>query len=167
MADDDLCRIRVGDHEVGLIGLKRTIEEIAPSYADKTDEEIQDILVGRLSKKNYIPNSANQDYGKAFVREFRKYLGQPYEEASGGSLRIVVLGPGCSQCNRLEETVMQVLNEMTLPASLEHVKDIKEIAKYGLVRTPALVLNEKVVASGSVPSEKRIKELLMEANGAQ
>ncbi len=112
---DEHSRIRVGDHEVGLIGLKQAIEEIAPSYAEKTDEEIQDILIERLSKKNYIPSSAIKDYGKAFVREFRKFLGQWHEEASEGPLRVVVLGPGCSQCNRLEQTVMQVLSEMACP----------------------------------------------------
>ena len=65
-------------------------------------------------------------------------------------LRIVVLGTGCSQCNRLEQTVMQALNEMALVASLEHVTDIKEIANYGFVGTPALVINGKVVASGTM-----------------
>jgi small redox-active disulfide protein 2 len=153
----------VGDHEVGLIGLKQAIEETAQSHSDKNDLEIQEILLERLSKKNYIPNSAKNDYGKAFVREFRKFLGQAYEEASWGSLMIVVLGPGCSQCNRLEQTVMRVLTEMTLSASVEHVTDIKEMAKYGFVRTPALVINEKVVAMGSVPSEEKIKSWLAEA----
>jgi small redox-active disulfide protein 2 len=161
---EDHCRIRVGDHEVGLIGLHQAIEEIAQSHSDKTEEEVQDALVERLSKKNYIPSSARKDYGEAFIREFRKFLGQPYEEASEGPLRIVVLGPGCSQCNRLEQTVMQVLNEMALPASLEHVTDIKEMAKYGFVRTPALIINGRVVAKGTVPSVKKIKEWLIETD---
>jgi small redox-active disulfide protein 2 len=161
---DDHSRIRIGEHEVGLIGLKQAIEEIAESHAQETDDEVQKNLIERLSKKNYIPSSARKDYGKAFVREFRKFIGQPYEKGSQGPLRIVVIGPGCSQCNRLEQVVMQVLNEMALPASLEHVTDIKEMAKYGLVRTPALVINEKVVAMGTLPSAKTIKEWLTEAN---
>lgn len=161
---DDHSRIRVGDHEVGLIGLQQAIEEIAQSHSDKTDEEVQHTLVERLSKKNYIPNSAKEDYGRAFVRAFRKFLGQPCEEASEGPLRIVILGPGCYQCNHLEQTVMQVLNEMALPASLEHVTDIKEMAQYGFVRTPALIINGQIVAKGTVPSVKKIKEWLTEAN---
>jgi small redox-active disulfide protein 2 len=160
---DDHSRIRVGDQEVGLIGLKQSIEEVAESFADKPDDEVQNVLIERLSKKNYIPSSARNDYGKAFVREFRKYLGQPYEETSQDSLRIVVVGPGCSQCDRLEQVVMQILTELQLPASLEHVTDIKEMAKYGFVRTPALVINEKVVAMGTVPPAKKIKEWLTEA----
>ncbi len=54
-----------------------------------------------------------------------------------------------------------------MPASLEHVTDIKEMANYGFVRTPALVINGKVMVMGTVPSVKKVKEWLMEANGAQ
>ncbi len=161
---DDHSRIRVGDHEVGVMGLQQAIEEIAQSHSDRTDDEVRDILIERLSKKNYIPSSAKKDYGQAFIREFRKFLGQPYEEASEGPLRIVILGPGCYQCNHLEQTVMQVLNEMGIPASLEHVTDIKEMAKYGFVRTPALIINGMVVAKGTVPPVKKIKEWLIEAH---
>jgi small redox-active disulfide protein 2 len=160
---DDSSQIWVGEDKVGLRGLKEAIEEIAQSYANKTDEEIQDALLERLTEKNYIAGCARNEYGAAFLREFRKFLGQPYEEALGTSLRIVVLGPGCSQCNRLEQTVRQALTETGLPASLEHVTDVKEMAKYGLVSTPALVINDKVVSRGTVPSVKKIKELLGKA----
>jgi small redox-active disulfide protein 2 len=160
---DDSSQIWVGEDKVGLRGLKEAIEEIAQSYADKTDEEIQDALLERLSEKNYIASCARNEYGEAFLREFRKFLGQPYEEALGTSLRIVVLGPGCSQCNRLEQTVRQALSETGLPASLEHVTDVKEMAKYGFVSTPALVINDKIVSRGTVPSVKNIKELLGKA----
>lgn len=160
---DDSSQIWVGEDKVGLRGLKEAIEEIAQSSADKTDEEIKDALLERLSEKNYIASCARKEYGEAFFREFRKFLGQPYEEALGRSLRIVVLGPGCSQCNRLEQTVKQALTEMGLPASLEHVTDVKEMAKYGFVSTPALVINDKIVSRGTVPSVKNIKELLGKA----
>ncbi len=161
---DEHSRIRVGDHEVGLIGLKQAIEEIVESFANKTEEEVRDALTEKLSQKNYIPSSARWDYGKAFIREFRKFLGQPYEEASDESLRIVVVGPGCYQCDCLEQSVMQVLTQLDLPASLEHVADIKETAKYGSVRIPALMINDQVVATGKVPSVKEIREWLLEAN---
>jgi small redox-active disulfide protein 2 len=164
MADNDHSRIRVGDHDIGLMGLRPAIEEIAQSHADKPDDEVESILLERLAARNYIPSSARKDYGRAFVREFRKFLGQPYEEVAQDSLRIVVLGPGCSQCNRLEQAVMQALTEMNISASLEHVTDVKEMAKYGFVQTPALVVNGKVVTKGTLPSEKRIKEWLKEAS---
>lgn len=161
--DKDRIRIRVGDHEIGLIGLRQAIDEIAASHGTKPDEEVKEALLERLSARNYIPQSARQEYGGAFVREFRKFLGQPYEEPGEGPLNIIVLGPGCSQCDRLEQAVMQVLAEMELAAALEHVSDINEIATYGPMRMPALIVNGKVVAAGLIPSTKRIKEWLVEA----
>ncbi len=55
---------------------------------------------------------------------------------------------------------MQVLSELGLGASLEHVTGIKEMAKYGFVSTPALVINGKIVAMGTVPPARKIKEWL-------
>lgn len=161
---DDSSQIWVGEDKIGLRGLKEAIEEIVQSHAERTDGEIQDALLERLSEKNYIASCARKEYGEAFLREFRKFLGQPYEEAVGTSLRIVVLGPGCSQCNRLEQTVKQSLTEMGLPASVEHVTDIKEMAKYGFVSTPALVINGKVMAMGTVPPVKKVRQWLTEAS---
>jgi len=157
---DDISQIWVGDDKIGLRGLKDAIEEVARSYAGRTDGEIQDALLKRLSEKNYIASCARKEYGQALLREFRKSLGQPYEDVGNKRLSIVVLGPGCSQCNQLEQAVKQALTEMALPASVDHVTNIKEMAEYGFVSTPALVINEKIVASGTVPSLKKIKELL-------
>jgi len=162
--DDDYCRIRIGDIQIGVMGWKGAIAEISQSHIDKTDEEIGQALLERLSTKNYIPDSARKQYANAFVREFRKSLGQAHEDVADGVLNIVVLGPGCSQCNRLEQVVMQVLSELRLDAALEHVTDVKEIAKYGFVSTPALVLNGKIVAMGTVPSARKIKEWLAPPN---
>jgi small redox-active disulfide protein 2 len=158
--DDDSSQIWVGEDKINIRGLKKAIEEIAQARTEMTDGEVQDALLEKLSERNYIASCAVNEYREAFFREFRKFLGQPCEEALGTSLRIVVLGPGCAQCDRLEQTVKQALTEMSLPASVEHVTDIKEIARYGVATTPALVVNGKIVASGTVPSVTKIKELL-------
>lgn len=62
---------------------------------------------------------------------------------------------------------MQALSELGLPASFEHVTDIKEMAAYGFVQTPALIINGRVLAKGTLPSVKKIKEWLIEANRSQ
>ncbi len=86
---DDHCRIRVGDYEVGLMGLRQAMEEIALSHADKSDPEVQQALLDKLCKKNYIPSSARADYARAFVREFRKFLGRPYDEPASQGLSVL------------------------------------------------------------------------------
>ncbi|MHB8203709.1 MAG: thioredoxin family protein [Desulfomonilaceae bacterium] len=160
---DDVVRIRVADFDVGVIGLKKTIEEIAESSSDRADEEIQAVLLDRLSRKNYIPGSARTDYGKAFIREFRKFIGLPYEENAGGPISVVVVGPGCAECNRLEQSVMVALNELGIPASLDHITDMKEASKYGFIATPGLIINGEIVSGGTVPQINKIKEWLKQA----
>ena len=110
--NDPPVRIRVTDCDVGIIGLKQAFQEIAESHADMSEAEIESALLERLSVRNYIASSARSDYGKAFVREFRKFLGQPYEEEDDGAIKVVILGPGCTECNRLEQLVMRALERI-------------------------------------------------------
>ena len=120
-------------------------------------------LVKRLSVKNYIPESAKESYGKAFLREFKKFTGKPYEEETPEQLEIKILGPGCANCDRLEREVLEAVSELDLPASIDHVRDIKEIGKYGVMGTPALIINGQVKAVGRVPPRSKIIEWLKEA----
>ncbi len=163
MAEKDITRINVGDFSVSIIGIKCLMEEMAEEYSARADEEVRKVMLERLGKDNYIPGKVANEYGKAFVREFRKFLGQPYEEDASTGLEIKVLGPGCPQCDQLEQVLMQLLAELKIPASLEHVRDFKEIAKYRVMGAPALVINGKVLSKGSVPPRERIKKWLTEA----
>ena len=164
LQQEDPVRIRVTDCHVGILGLKQAFQEIAESHADMSEAEIESALLDRLSTRNYIANSARSDYGKAFLREFKKFLGQPYQEEADGAISVVILGPGCAQCNHLEQLVMRALVELELPASPEHITDIKEMTKYGFVPTPALIINGKILSKGTVPNIKKIKEWLKQAN---
>lgn len=162
MSQDDVTQIRIDQRSVGLIGLKQVMEEMAKKYADRPDHEIQAELVSRVSRRNYIPDHAKEAYGQGLLREFNKFLGRPYKEEGTEGLEIKVLGPGCARCDNLEKEVMEVTAEMSLSAAVEHVRDIKEIASYGVMGTPALVINGKVVSVGAVPNRAKIKEWLSE-----
>jgi len=76
-------------------------------------------------------------------------------------MTIKVLGPGCVNCRTLESRTRDALSQLGIAASLEKVEDYKLIATYGIMRTPGLVIDEKVVISGQVPTVERIKELLL------
>ena len=75
-------------------------------------------------------------------------------------MNIKVLGTGCSNCKTLEKTVYNALAEMNFSANVEKVEDIQKIMGYGIMRTPGLVIDEKVVLSGKVPSVKDVIELI-------
>jgi small redox-active disulfide protein 2 len=163
MEQSDTTQLRVNGHLVGIIGLRGVIEDMAADFANRPDESVQAEMVERLVLKNYIPEPVRDNYGRVFVREFRKFLGQPFEEDNDEELVVKVLGAGCAQCNRLEKEVMELLNEMNLPAALEHVTDIAEIGKTGVMGTPALMINNTVVSVGTVPPKEKIRKWLEEA----
>ena len=165
MSQDDIAQIRVGNSPVGIMGLKTVMDEIAEEYGEWPDQEVMEELLNRLGKRNYIPEKAKENYGKSFLREFKKLLGKPYEQEVSGGVEIKVLGQGCVQCDRLERDLMEVMAEIDLAADLEHVRDIKEIGKYGVMGMPALVINGKVLSVGRVPSKAKLKEWLEEAQG--
>ncbi len=158
MSQDDILQIKVDKHNVGIKGLENVLKEMAGDYAERSDDEVVIELLNRLSKKNYIPGSAKKNYGKAFLREFKKFIGKPCEEEAPEGMVIKVLGPGCNQCDRLEREVIAVLSEMSLSADVEHVRDIKEIGTYGVLGTPGLIINGKVVSVGKVPPKAKLKK---------
>lgn len=75
---------------------------------------------------------------------------------------IKVLGVGCANCKKLYVTTEQAVQELGVQAELVKVEDLKDIVAYGVMRTPALVINEKVKAVGKVPKIEKIKKYIRE-----
>ena len=80
------------------------------------------------------------------------------------TMEIKVLGTGCANCKSLEKLVVNALAEMDISANVEKVEDIQKIMSYGIMRTPGLVINGKVVLAGRVPSIKELKEIIGKNN---
>lgn len=158
MLSDDVTQISLGKFKVGIAGLKEAIEEVR-ALGELPEEEIAQALLVRLKPRNYIPPSAEDEYRQAFLREFKKALGEKVEEEPY-RLSIKILGPGCPVCDRLEQTAMAVLAELGLPAEVEHVRDVREIAALGIMSTPALLINGEVKAMGTEPTRAQLKQWL-------
>ena len=75
-------------------------------------------------------------------------------------MEIKVLGTGCLKCRQLEQTVNEAIKDMETKPTIIKEEDITRIMNYGVMRTPALVINEKVVLSGRIPSVKEIIDLI-------
>jgi len=162
MPQNDVRQIKVGKHFIGIIDLKNSLEGVAKDFAEKPEPEIQAELLKRLAEKNYIPEHIQKEYAKAFLREFNKFLGRPYEEEVLEGLEIKILGPGCIQCDSLESEFKEVMTDMNIAADIEHITDIKEIGKYGVMGTPALIINGEVKCVGSVPAKSKLVAWLKE-----
>jgi small redox-active disulfide protein 2 len=78
-------------------------------------------------------------------------------------LNIKVLGSGCANCKKLEALARQVVSQMDVPAEIVKVTEYPEIMAYNILSTPGLVINEKVVSSGRIPSAAEITTFVADA----
>jgi small redox-active disulfide protein 2 len=78
-------------------------------------------------------------------------------------LTIKVLGSGCANCKRVEQIVHKVVDGMSLEAEVIKVTDYKDIMAYNILSTPGLVINEKVVSTGRIPSEAEVTTFVTSA----
>lgn len=76
-------------------------------------------------------------------------------------MHIKILGSGCANCVNLEKVTKQAVEELGLEATFEKVTDYADIATYGIMRTPGLVVDDQVLLSGRVPTRTQVKELLL------
>ncbi len=76
-------------------------------------------------------------------------------------MEIKVLGTGCTKCKSLEKLTNEVIAETGVDATVEKVEDIFKIMQFGVMSTPALVINKKVVLSGRLPSASELKEIIL------
>lgn len=81
-------------------------------------------------------------------------------EAAKPSVGIKVLGSGCAKCNALEEAVMAALTELGMDTAIDHVTDFSQIAAYGVMTTPALVVDGKVMSYGKVLKKDEAKAII-------
>ncbi|MGI6575149.1 MAG: thioredoxin family protein [bacterium] len=80
-------------------------------------------------------------------------------------MKVKVIGPGCKKCQSLEEKVRDIINQLGIRAEVEKVRDLKQIIDYGVLLTPALVIDGEVKVSGRIPNEKEIIDWLQERAG--
>jgi small redox-active disulfide protein 2 len=76
-------------------------------------------------------------------------------------MEIKVLGTGCAKCKSLEKLTNELIAETGVAATVEKVEDILKIMQFGVMSTPALVIDKKVVLSGRLPSATELKEIIL------
>ena len=81
-------------------------------------------------------------------------------------MTIKVLGPGCTNCKTLEKRTREALQALNMETVVEKIEDYQQIASYGIMRTPGLLIDEKVVVSGFVPTVDKLKDILLAHRGA-
>ena len=86
-------------------------------------------------------------------------------EAAKTAAGVKVLGSGCTKCHALEEAARAALTELNMDTAIEHVTDFAQIAAYGVMTTPALVVDGKVVSYGKALNKDEAKTLIQKVRG--
>ena len=159
---NEVVKIRVGEFTVGIVGLEAALAEAIQTNFS-SHQAVVEYLLKQLKAKNYIPPGSEAEYAQAFLREYKKYRGEEVEPEKSHGLDVKILGPGCPNCDRLEQMVYKVMADGDIVGNVEHVKELKEIASYGLVATPALVINGKIMISGRIPRDSQLQKWLEQA----
>lgn len=83
-------------------------------------------------------------------------------EEEKSSKGIKILGGGCEKCNKLEAATIEALTELGMDTTIDHVRDYEKIASYGVMTTPALVIDGRVVSYGKVLKKDEVIKILKE-----
>ena len=81
-------------------------------------------------------------------------------------MEIKVLGTGCANCKKTKAVIADAVQEMHLDLKVIEVQDIPSIMAYGVMSTPAIVIDEKVVSTGRVPAKSQVMEMIRKAQAA-
>lgn len=81
-------------------------------------------------------------------------------------LEIKVLGPGCANCKRLEQMALKVVSNLAIEAHIEKITNMNEILDYGVMATPGLIVGDKLVVSGRLPSEAEVTTWIVDGLAA-
>ena len=90
---------------------------------------------------------------------------QKTEQSKSSGSGIKILGSGCKKCNELEAATKEALSSLGMEDSIEHVTDFTQIASYGVMTTPALVIDGKVMSYGKVLKKNEVEALIKKARG--
>ena len=156
---EDYRQITIEGMRIGVVGLNAIMRE-ARAYRDETDEVIGARLLEAVKKKNYMHPKSERAYREALLREFKRSIGEKVEEEKPAFLDIKILGPGCHSCDKLMKETLGVLGKTGIVANVEHVIDPSQIARFGMVATPALAVDGEVLSAGKVLSTEQIVKLL-------
>ena len=87
------------------------------------------------------------------------------EKAKTEGAKVKILGSGCAKCNQLEAATKEALEQLGMDTTIDHVTDFSQIAAYGVMTTPALVVDGKVVSYGKVLKTDEVVKILQKARG--
>ena len=170
-----LRKIKVGDTVAGVTGLDELLESAFERGWQPDQPELAEHLVAGLrAAGNYVDRGSESAYGETLLSLYREFFQERQKRSpsaistpkqGGNKMKIEILGPGCARCRATEANIRKALAELQVEAEVVHVSDVREIAKRGVMLTPGLVVDGKVVSKGRIPEVHEIKDWLGQSKG--
>lgn len=162
MTDDaPLQRIlKIGRVNVGLLGLDVALLRVLERPDLALETAVAEVYEA-VARHNYIPAAAADLYRQALAAEITRL-----REGTGQALahlEVRILGTGCVSCNNLQKLVIEIMAARGLVADVFQVHDPDEIGRFGVLQTPALVINGQVKSVGRLPTRAEIEDWLLAA----
>lgn len=152
--------LKIGGNPVGLCGLDAVLNRVAATPSMSEEAAIEAVYI-EISRQNYIPPKSEALYREALRNEYKRRMGE--EVAVEAEFSIRILGPGCVSCNKLNTMVFDILQKLEIAADIEQIKELDEIWRHGVLTTPALMINDKVVCSGKMPTPADVEQWIRKA----
>ena len=146
--------LKIGKATVGLIGIDLALNRVRNDKSLDADAAAEQVFQ-EIEKKNYVPSGAVADYKKAIRNEIMLLRGE--RQRGSDELVIRVLGHGCVSCNNLQKLAIEIVSAMGVAADVFQVHDPDEIGRFGVVNSPALVINDDLKCEGRLPSRSEIE----------
>lgn len=151
--------IKIGKANIGLVNFDQAMTQALQNDKNSVEEAVN-FIFSAIKDHNYIPSTAHELYKEAIKREYLRHKTGSAEDPDG--LKIRILGPGCVSCNQIKTMLIDIMQEMGFAADIEQVKDLDEIWRYGVLNTPALLINNEVKSTGRLPSRSELEAWLRE-----
>jgi len=151
--------LKVGKATVGLIGIDLALNRVLREPSLSTEAAAEQVFA-EIERKNYVPPAAVGDYKKAIKDEIALLRGE--RQRNEDEIVIRVLGHGCVSCNNLQKTSIEIVSDLGIAADVLQVHDPDEMGRFGVVNSPALVINNDLKCEGRLPSRSEIEAWLRE-----
>ena len=158
-----LRQINIGSNQVGLSDLDEIFKQVQDK-GTKDEEQLKDLLLKNIKSKNYVPSQMEDAYRKALFEEYQVFTGELKSRLTEGTVpEIRVYGAGCPRCEKLDRMTMDIIANKDITADYRYVTDAREIAGRGIMATPTMTINDKVVLTGNVPGPQQLEKLITQA----
>ena len=149
--------IVVNNKRIGIIGLEGAISSLLKKKDEITPAHAAAAIFEAVRSKNYIPSGLEGEYIKGIECAWKAAIGFS-DDTKEGALEVKILGSNCLTCNRLEHMVRDCLDSLGISADIIHIQDQDEIWRHGVIHTPALLINNKIVSQGRLPTMAQLKD---------